>query len=444
MYTINASFSSPAVVGEPVVVQAVVAAPESVRALVELDMYDAGGERLSQDVFREVALDASPTELAFTFTPPRAGIFHLRGGVYSTDWQNLWFWQNDGGSVTVAAPLDSPVPAAVGGDSASPPSAGVFHTEGATIVDPQGKPFVALGANVGTAGFLDKAGHAEGHVNDAIGWGWNTIRLTILATKATAGSYVDRFGYQALYERIDAVVREYTGKGLVVMLEAHDNTRDAPDKQAMINELDEFWKAMAAKYRDNTRVWFNLVNEPEFISDEWVSFADRLATTIRSQGAQNIIVVDAPGWGQDIGPSFDPNSRFAYEPSMFPALMSRFSNIVLAQHNYGAYELYTTAEKYSAYLDTLAAAGIPMVSGEFGYTYDGSSTAGGYKYNHLGGNVVFDVNPGRGIGILWWHATNDDHYSLKQDGSAFYSGPSLDSNLSEAGKRLWAIGHPSR
>ena len=57
-----------------------------------------------------------------------------------------------------------------------------------------------------------------------------------------------------------------------------------------------------------------------------------------------------------------------------------------------------------------------------------------------GADSVFDIAPSKGIGMLWWHATHGDGFSLKANGKAFYDGgPSA--NLSPGGQRLWDIGH---
>jgi len=79
--------------------------------------------------------------------------------------------------------------------------------------------------------------------------------------------------------------------------------------------------------------------------------------------------------------------------------------------------------------------------GEFGYTVDGSSTAGSYRQNLNGALSTFNLAPSFGVGLLWWHATHGDNYALKQSGNAFYSDGGPSANLSPAGQRLWNVSH---
>lgn len=320
---------------------------------------------------------------------------------------------------------------------------GAYHVQGSVIVDPAGKPFVPLGASLGTWSAWNSNGVAFGHAADAKAWGWNSIRALLLTTDEIGWSYRAQHGYPALLAEMDQVVKEYTDAGMVVMIDAHD-TPNGPREATNLAQIQQFWVDMAARYKGNSRVWFNILNEPSYLNEGWLEVNDRMVEAIRGQGANNIVLVTAPAWGQDLG-SIAPyfaGSRYAYQPSMAPLLAARYGNVALDQHNYGAYDRYTSASSYGAYVDTVRYNGIPLVSGEFGYTYDSSTTAGSYYANKAGADQVFAVNPGKGVGILWWNGTHNDKYSLKADGSAFYSGSSVGANLSGAGQIMWRLGHP--
>jgi hypothetical protein len=97
----------------------------------------------------------------------------------------------------------------------------------------------------------------------------------------------------------------------------------------------------------------------------------------------------------------------------------------------------------SNYWDQVHAANLAMVVGEFGDTIDGTSNAGSYQQNVNGANAVFSAAASKGIGMLWWHATHGDNYSLKNSGNAFYADGGDAANLSPAGTRLWAAAHPA-
>jgi mannan endo-1,4-beta-mannosidase len=238
-------------------------------------------------------------------------------------------------------------------------------------------------------------------------------------------------GYGALLAAVDQFVAEYTSKHIVVIVECHDWWAN----QA---QTDQFWTDMASRYRDNPYVWFNAMNEPAWNDNaQWLSLQRHYLQIVRGQGAENVFVADVMNAGQDAGwggalPIFDP--------SMGPALRAGQCNVLFSHHDYGGVD---DGIGSVAYWDRVHAANLAMVVGEFGYTIDGSSTAGTYQQNVNGANSVFTSAADNGIGMLWWHATHGDNYSLKNSGDAFYADGGDSANLSAAGLRLWSAAHPA-
>lgn len=337
-----------------------------------------------------------------------------------------------------------------------------FYTEGTKIYTPSGQEFIAVGANIGLD-FKSELGPAEGHATDAKTWGWNMIRLQV--------QHADNFfngappaiikNRQALYDRLDNVINEYTSKGIVMLIDPHSIY--TANTQYFLDETEKFVTDMAAKYKDNPYVWFGTVNEPREFNMPWTATQDRLVNAIRSQGAQNVIVIDPPTWGQDIGPSASwafPNARFSYEAPFTPYLINKYGNIVLGHHNYGA--LYddtsdgtngTQDRRYSSYISKVHAAGIPLITTEFGFTYNKSSTTGSNAYvvNRRAALAVFTTNPQKGVGVLAWNGLHADNYNFKKktitnsDGTTKTTSTSFydpDGELTELGQRLWNLGRP--
>jgi mannan endo-1,4-beta-mannosidase len=305
-----------------------------------------------------------------------------------------------------------------------------------------------MGTNAGVTLAFDGngGGVTQGHIDDVEAWNWNTIRINMLATDTISWSYSSQYGYEALKSYIDTIVQEYTSRDIVIMIASHDMLMNGGGSAGVdapyIDQLDRFWTDMAQAYKSNPYVWFNVHNEPPVENQDWIDLNDRHLSLIRAQGAENIVVVDAPTWGQDLGP-VDPwfsDAKYAYDATMAPALAAEHGNVVLAQHNYGGYQKYNSAAKLGDYIDRVHAAGIPLVIGEFGYTTDDSSTAGSYSDNRTGADAVFAAAPNKGVGMLWWHGTHNDKYSLKNDNSPFWTG-GAGANLSEAGQTFWALTH---
>jgi hypothetical protein len=125
---------------------------------------------------------------------------------------------------------------------------------------------------------------------------------------------------------------------------------------------------------------------------------------------------------------------------MAPAVASRYGNVILEQHNYGAYGMYSTPDKFGGYIETVRAAGLTPLVGEFGYTVSKEKSPDVYDANYSAAQTVFEIAASRNVGALWWHATHGDNYSLTASGSAFWTGRT-GSGLSDGGSRLWEFGH---
>jgi hypothetical protein len=110
--------------------------------------------------------------------------------------------------------------------------------------------------------------------------------------------------------KLDQVVQEANAAGLYVVLDLHDNAKaGAPyPKEGTIPKVEDvsFWNVIAAHYKDNPMIMFDLYNEPQ--DPNWqtwlhgggqiggatsVGFQD-LVNAVRSTGARQIIVVE-PG-----------------------------------------------------------------------------------------------------------------------------------------------------
>jgi mannan endo-1,4-beta-mannosidase len=309
---------------------------------------------------------------------------------------------------------------------------------GHDIVAPDGNRYYPLGANVGAPLAFDWRGIADGHAADAVAWGWNTVRLTLVCTNIAPWDYVSNYGYPALLAEVGSIIKEYTAQKIVVMVECHDlsmeqgGTGDLNDP--FIPQLDRFWTDMAKTYKNNPYVWFDANNEPPN-DNVWVPLHRHFLNLVRAQGAENIYVADGPQAGEDAGWGGGP---IMSDAQMGPALVAGQCNVLLSVHNYGA---RGDVPSWTAYINGIHAQNLAIVGGEFGYTIDGSSTAGGYQFNLDGANAQFAASPGLGVGMLWWHGTHGDNYSLKASGDAFYADGGPGANLSPAGQRLWNVAH---
>jgi endoglucanase len=132
---------------------------------------------------------------------------------------------------------------------------------------------------------------------------------------------------------LDDVVNYATGKGARVILDVHNyasfmrrpiGTADVPT-----DALADLWKRLAARYKNNGKVIFGLMNEPKGLATEtWLEAANKSIAAIRSAGARNLILVPGNGWtgahswasrsygtpnAEAMARVVDPANNFAYE-----------------------------------------------------------------------------------------------------------------------------------
>lgn len=307
-----------------------------------------------------------------------------------------------------------------------------YRIEGLKIIGPDNKPFIPVGVNMAT--FDSDGGLGSGNKThlqvsaDALKhWDCNTVRLVSYVTTRSSWSARNKAtGYNGAAPGFASVVAiskratdMYRANGIVVMLEAHDFTASpaANDTQANIDkwhgEIVEYWTAMANLYKNDSGVWFNLYNEPSMIDADYVARHDACIAAIRGAGANNIIVIDAPRWGQDIPTS---GQKMGIEPDMVPSLVSKWNGgILYSHHHYGSNNgWYGTQYTLNKYLDRVAAAGLPLVFGEIGWERaPGWNTSWSNCRN--AGILTMQEAPKRGIGVLWWAGAHNDEYDLHYD-----------------------------
>jgi endoglucanase len=114
----------------------------------------------------------------------------------------------------------------------------------------------------------------------------------------------------AEFNRLNAFVSATTAKGVSVILDPHNFARYYPDpgnyqssSQGLVGSdvpnsvFSNFWFRVADVYRTNSRVIFNLVNEPNSMpTEQWVSAANAAIAAIRAAGATNLILVPGNAW----------------------------------------------------------------------------------------------------------------------------------------------------
>jgi endoglucanase len=229
---------------------------------------------------------------------------------------------------------------------------GLLHVLGTQIVDASGRAVVLRGAQI-ESGFNYikqwKSGKKPTTIlNSAVfaamadQWKMDVLRVPL-------SNWIYDVDPTTYLRQLDQVVSQANATGLYVVLDLHDDAQSGSPygKGADIPKTESvaFWKVIAAHFKSNPMVLFDVYNEPHSTSwQEWlrgggmvggateVGFRD-LVSAIRAQGAPQIIIVEPGSAGKGTG-----NGALAAEEggwATFPAADELADpNIVYSLHVY--------------------------------------------------------------------------------------------------------------
>jgi mannan endo-1,4-beta-mannosidase len=336
-------------------------------------------------------------------------------------------------------------------------TAGRFYVVGKDIVGPDGKLFFPLGANLAASiqradGTLERpwtfdfGGTANGHSDAALAWGWTAVRINFVCY------YEDQPDFASpddLARSVAAVVDEYTAKKIVVMPECHDDTgQTLPLDDAHMRAADAFWDRVIAAHKDNPYVWINPLNELTSDAndigqvDYWKQIARHYLDKRNAAGAENVLVMDIPGYAQ--------GTTAVTDTDLGSTLVEDECNLVLSWHAYGGAGAADTAQ-YETWYERLQARQIAFLIGEHGYAIDGTPTYSAIRWQDSvdATDLVLSLGKQYGVGSMVWHGTGGSGDSLlfslmadneRADTAAFWNG-SNGQGLSELGQKVWNAGH---
>ncbi|NJP21659.1 MAG: glycoside hydrolase family 5 protein [Hydrococcus sp. CRU_1_1] len=229
-----------------------------------------------------------------------------------------------------------------------------FQIIGTKIYDPNGREFISKGTNMFA---WERTSNVNSYVNT---WGFNTIRVPNYLLGSYNQPHPNADGYATNRQIVDA----FTSRGAVVIFDAHDRIGRYYDGTEF-EVLKNYWRDMARQFGNNPYVWFNLHNEPGngiANPNKWVNYHRELIDIIRSEGANNIVVVDGESWGQDY--------RTQTIPTAANQIMNGNNNVLFSIHVYDQWN----GRNIGQYFDTVQSQGIPIIVSEYGSTNVGRST----------------------------------------------------------------------
>ncbi len=330
----------------------------------------------------------------------------------------------------------------IAGRQAAPtatPKAG-FTVNGSTILDPNGKPFVAKGVNVNGMNWTWQRPTVPDADLITQCWKFNLVRVnSFLFT-----GQIQYPQYQTNND-LDSIIQTFTSRGVVVVLEAHDRIGSyysGDDLTALIGWFTD----LARRYRDNPYVWFDIANEPGgrqgIDVEQWVGMHGKVIDAIRNVAqANNIIIVEGAFGGQDAGnadaSSVTESAILQHSQDILHYNGQSYSNIVFSIH---AYDLWNAGDaKMSDFFDRVQAQNLALIVGEYG-TSTGQDT-------QPAAQSVFDTAPSHHVGRIVWHWDGSDNNDLtvntSQGGGWEINNCQNPTNLSWLGQQVWKDNHSS-
>ncbi|HUC36545.1 MAG TPA: cellulase family glycosylhydrolase [Acidimicrobiales bacterium] len=219
----------------------------------------------------------------------------------------------------------------------TPAVVGPLHTSGNKIVDALGHVIVLDGVNYIDMGNDATPAISQAEWAQAKAWGVNVVRIELSEEYWLSNSCT----YNATYPgAVDQVVNWVTSLGMVALLNLEVTAPNTcmpggeypmADNPGSIN----FWSQVAARYKGNPLVAFDLFNEPHNITDQvWLDGGQagtnyppyvpyqaagmqQMYNAVRGAGAQNLVFISGNSWGNTV-----------------PAQLVSGTNIVYAIHSY--------------------------------------------------------------------------------------------------------------
>jgi hypothetical protein len=199
-----------------------------------------------------------------------------------------------------------------------------LHTDANLIKDPNGRVVVLRGVDTidigaihswysgGVQALIDRVTNKNDTQGSSLGWYTKVIRLAIYPSQE--GDFSSPFtftpGSDTYYNTLLRPVVDYCKtKDIYAIIDWHfvgDNTYDR------VTETNTFWAYMAPKFASDSHVLFELFNEPGNTGGSdtanWATCKPNMQTwidTIRATAPNNLILVGAPSWSQQVGPAAD-------------------------------------------------------------------------------------------------------------------------------------------
>lgn len=307
------------------------------------------------------------------------------------------------GGEPTPGPIDSssvaptPTPDSSKADSSSQvnptptPSGSGFHTSGTKVLDANGNEFVMRGINsiwcwdCPLPGESDAKGYDFYATLDPIAkTGANCVRVAV-----GMGSYK-----KASASDIQKIIDECKARNMICILEVHDITGSG-EKDDLI-KCANYWAGLAdvlSKNKDYAIL--NIANEwcGSWNETQWANGYKKAIPILRDAGIDNLLMVDAAGWGQDAACIAQTGKDILAADSMNNTMFSIHMYEYAGGGGADDWDATDNRAEVTARMDDALSVGAPLVIGEF---------ADQHAHGDVDEYGIMEHCEKKGIGYIGW------------------------------------------
>ena len=256
-----------------------------------------------------------------------------------------------------------------------------FTTRGTQLIDASGHPFVIAGINNPHAWFGERA---YGALDDIAATQANTVRI------------VWQVNGQA--DELERIIERCIALKMIPMVELHDVTGNTSGERLL--DMARYYirdDVRAVLMRHQRFLLINIANEwgdHRVTTQQWVQSYRAAVAAMREVGFVTTLVVDAPGWGQNIQPILEGGDELIEADPLH--------NILFSIHMYGS---WNNAKDVTDKLTAAKEKQLPLIVGEFGYNYSDGRNNLGCKVDH---RIVLKTCRNLGYGFMPWSWTGNN------------------------------------
>lgn len=249
------------------------------------------------------------------------------------------------------------------------------------LIDANGKTFVIAGINNPCIWFKDQSFKAFEYIEQT---GANTVRI-VWATNGNA-------------EELDRMIARCAELKMVPMVELHDVTGNS-SKDRLVDMARYYVKTDILKVLKSHERYLliNIANEwgdHRVTSRHWLDSYSAAIKVLRDAGLMTTLVIDAPGWGQNIEPILESGRDLMDNDPLH--------NLLFSIHMYGS---WNDPSNIKAKLEEAKRKKLPLIVGEFGYNFNEGKNNLGCKTSHT---TILETCHKLGYGFIPWSWTGNN------------------------------------